>query len=127
MARRGNAHLQSGKQAEQIAHDYLKAKGLRLIQANYRCRVGELDLVMLDGQVLVIVEVRYRKTSRIAGPMQTIDSHKRDRLALAARHFLMRHDHLRDMPVRFDVVGLTGSTARPSISWAKNAFEFDVV
>ena len=127
MARRGNAHLQSGKQAEQIAHDYLKAKGLRLIQANYRCRVGELDLVMLDGLVLVIVEVRYRKTSRIAGPMQTIDSRKRHRLALAARHFLMRHDHLQERPVRFDVIGLTGSMDKPSISWAKNALEFDVV
>ena len=127
MARGGNAHLQSGKQAEQIAHDYLQAKGLRLIQANYRCRAGELDLVMLDGQVLVIVEVRYRKTSRIAGPMQTIDSRKRHRLALATRHFLMCHDHLRDRPLRFDVIGLTGSTTKPNISWAKNAFEFDVV
>ncbi len=127
MARRSNAHLQSGEQAEQIAHDYLKAKGLRLIEANYRCRVGELDLVMLDGQVLVIIEVRYRKSSRIAGPLQTIDSHKRRRLALAARHFLMRHGHLQDRPIRFDVIGLTGSMANPSINWSKNAFEFDIV
>ena len=127
MARRSNTHLQSGKQAEQIAHDYLEAKGLRLIQANFRCRVGELDLIMLDRQVLVIVEVRYRKSSRIVGPMQTIDPHKRRRLALAARSFLMRHGDLQDRPIRFDVIGLTGSMTNPSVNWVKNAFEFDVV
>ncbi|WP_292746923.1 YraN family protein, partial [Methylophaga sp. UBA3191] len=54
-------HLQSGKQAEQLACNYLEKQGLKLVQRNFYCRRGEIDLIMQDGQTLVFIEVRYRR------------------------------------------------------------------
>ena len=75
MTRCSNTHLQCGQQAEKIAREHLQANGLPLLKANYRCRVGELGLIMLDGSTLVIIEVRYRKSSSIVGPMQNLVLH----------------------------------------------------
>ena len=55
-----------GDQAENLALDYLKQAGLKLIERNYRCRLGEIDLVMQDGDDLVFIEVRYRNTEKLA-------------------------------------------------------------
>jgi putative endonuclease len=116
---------QRGAQAEQLACDYLTARGLRLLQRNYRAPGrggGEIDLVMHapDG-TLVFVEVRQRRSARHGGAGASIDVHKQRRLLQAARHYLMRY--AAPPPCRFDALLLEGEPLR--ICWLRAAFELD--
>ncbi|HXH03902.1 MAG TPA: YraN family protein [Candidatus Competibacteraceae bacterium] len=111
-----------GKQGEELACRYLSARGLRLVQRNYRCGAGELDLIMRDGATLVFVEVRWRAPNRYASAAETITPTKRRRLILAARHYLLRLGA--DPPCRFDVIAIDGSDA-PALEWIRDAFRAD--
>jgi len=115
-------HLEHGRSAEQLAARYLTGQGLVLVASNHRARVGELDLVMRDGQVLVIVEVRSRTSTRVATPAETIDRHKRRRIVLATRHFILQNRCYRAWPLRFDVVAVTGELDAAEIRWIRAAF-----
>lgn len=120
-------HLDRGRAAEEIARDYLTARGLVAVRANYRAPCGELDLVMTHGQELVVVEVRFRAGCRVAGPAETVTAAKRRRLAHTAAHFLQRHRRFAHWPVRFDVVAISGPLGAPAIEWLKAAFTLDDV
>jgi putative endonuclease len=110
-------HLLRGKSAEDQAHDFLVGKGLKPVCRNYRCKQGELDLVMSDQQALVIIEVRYRKSNVYGGALESITASKQARIIAATQHYLST---LRiDRPLRFDVVAISGDN---SIKWIKNAF-----
>jgi putative endonuclease len=111
----------SGRAAENLARDHLQRHGLRLLTQNWRCRGGELDLVMLDGDTLVFVEVRYRKHVAWGGALESIDGRKRQRLILAAEQFLQRESRWSRHPCRFDVVALGPGGDAPN--WLRNAFE----
>jgi putative endonuclease len=119
------SHLEHGRNAEQLAARYLAQQGLSLVASNHRARVGELDLVMREGRVLVIVEVRARHSARKATPEETIDRHKQRRIILATQHFILCNRQYRDWPLRFDVVGITGALEAPRISWIRAAFRLD--
>ena len=106
-----------GEDKERLAERYLQAQGLRPITRNHRCRFGELDLVMRDGDCLVFVEVRYRRSTRFGSPEQTVNYHKQRRLCAAASHYLQTYPSV--LPCRFDVVAIG---ARDEIQWIKNAF-----
>jgi putative endonuclease len=111
------AHLLRGKTAEDQAHDFLINKGLKPICRNYRCKQGELDLVMTDQQSLVIVEVRYRKSDAYGSALESVTLSKQARIIAATYHYLST---LRtDCPLRFDVVAISGNG---DINWIKNAF-----
>lgn len=114
----------SGRSAEALALHYLSSKGLRLLERNWSCRSGELDLVMLDGDTVVFVEVRYRLHACFGGALESIDGRKQKRLVLAASLYLQKAPHWGNHPCRFDVVALQGShhAGRP-LQWLKNAFE----
>ncbi|WP_045225483.1 YraN family protein [Methyloterricola oryzae] len=114
-------HLVAGEQAETAALEYLKAQGLSLVERNFRCRRGEIDLVMREGSGLVFVEVRYRASSRYGSPLESIDARKRGRLVAAASHYLAVNRV--DCPARFDVVALTPGPAQLELQWIKNAFQ----
>jgi len=114
----GNDRRKIGLAAEEKALEFLQARGLRLEARNYRCRGGEIDLVMRDGIERVFVEVRFRKSERFGSPEATVDAAKQQRIAIAATRFLSQHD---DRPCRFDVVALSGHP--PRIQWYRNAFE----
>lgn len=115
-------HLRAGRAAEHIARRYLERSGLTVIAENYRCRRGELDLVMRHVADLVFVEIRYRRTTDPVTPEETVDRKKRRRIATAAAHFLQRHADYGDNPIRFDVVGVSGPLRNPRITWVRNAF-----
>jgi len=111
--------MNSGDLAEQTAARYLQGLGLKLLETNYRCRFGEIDLVMQDGKTVVFVEVRQRRNERFGGAAASIDLHKQGKLVRTAQHYLSSLS--RAPQCRFDVV-LMSDTAGMDIEWLKNAF-----
>lgn len=110
---------QTGAQAEQLAASFLQRNGLQLVQANYRCRFGEIDLVCRDRDTLIFVEVRLRGSESFGGAAASITAGKQHKLVLAARHYLQQQ---RPTPAcRFDVVLLRGLRDN-DIEWIRNAF-----
>ncbi|MFQ6350798.1 YraN family protein [Pseudomonas sp. R11F] len=115
---------QSGKDAELQALQYLQRQGLRLLAQNWLCKRGELDLVMLDGDTVVFVEVRYRKHAQWGGALASIDGRKRQKLILAAQVFLQAEHRWADSPCRFDVVAIESTPLGPAdLNWLKDAFD----
>ena len=108
----------SGKLAEALAADYLQARGLRLIARNYNCRLGEIDLILADGPVLVFAEVRLRRNRDYGGAAASITAAKRQRILLAARHYLSGRP---EAPCRFDAL-LLDALDPDHIEWIKDAF-----
>lgn len=111
-----------GAEAECLAQEFLIARGLHPLLTNYRCRAGELDLVLREGAALVVVEVRRRGSMRFGGAGASIDARKRRRIGRATRHLLLTHPHLRSLPIRFDVIAIDAGTALPGIQWIRGAF-----
>jgi putative endonuclease len=110
--------VKAGEQAERVAAGYLQRKGLALIAANYRCRWGEIDLVMRDRDTVVFAEVRLRHSNRFGGAAQSVDRRKQGRIIAAARHYLSGKN---EGPCRFDVV-LLDRLDPPRIEWIRDAF-----
>jgi putative endonuclease len=112
-----------GRWSEKRCERFLKAKGLRTLIRNYRCKVGELDLVMVDADgSIVFVEVRSRAEEGLVAPEATITPAKRAHVSQAARWFLAAH-RIEDRPLRFDVVTLVLSrSGPPHIQHYPNAF-----
>ena len=114
----------AGAAAEDHALGFLQGHGLALLTRNWRCKGGELDLVMLDVDTVVFVEVRYRLHADFGGALGSIDGRKQKRLAHAANLFLHQHPRWAALPCRFDVVALQGQGhAGQPLLWLKNAFE----
>lgn len=107
-----------GQWAEQMACDYMISMGMKLIEKNYSCRYGEIDLVMRDDATIIFIEVRYRNSSRFGGALASIDGKKQRRLIATAQDYLQRK-RLKDA-VRFDVVAIE---ADHSLEWIANAFD----
>jgi putative endonuclease len=114
---RDTAAQAAGDRAEERAAHFLARQGLAIVDRNYRTRLGEIDLVAMDGRVLVFVEVRMRSALRFGGGAESVDGNKRVRLVAAARHYLLRLG--REPPCRFDVVSLEHDTP----TWIRGAFE----
>ena len=114
-----------GDAIEALARRHLLAAGLQDVAANANYRVGELDLVMLDGATLVFVEVRYRRDARFGGGAASVDARKRGKIVRAAQAFLAAHRPFADSACRFDVVEADGDPAMPRLRWLRDAFRAD--
>lgn len=108
-----------GAQAEQVATQYLQQQGLKLLQANYHCRFGEIDLIMQDGETFVFAEVRLRSLTTFGGAAASIDARKQAKLTRTAQHYLSGLKRI--PPCRFDAI-LMQTTDINKIEWIKNAF-----
>jgi putative endonuclease len=97
----------AGDAAERRAAEFLVDLGFTILQRNYTCRLGEIDLVCEQGSTLCFVEVRMRTQDRFGEAIETLTPAKLKRIALTARHYLMRH-HLEQRECRFDVVTIQG-------------------
>jgi putative endonuclease len=112
----------AGDRAEEIAAAHLARHGVRTVTRNYRCRLGEIDLVCDDGASLVFVEVRLRRDGRYGGAAASIDARKRARIVAAARHFLATRGAAHaERPCRFDAVLLDGLDGT-RVEWIRDAF-----
>lgn len=124
MSRHSDAQ-ELGRSAELLALEHLQGQGLHLLAQNWRCRRGELDLVMLDGDTVVFVEVRCRRHQNWGGALESIDARKRQRLISAAEHFLQQEARWSRHPCRFDVVAVQPSAGQSpaQLNWIPNAFD----
>jgi putative endonuclease len=113
-----------GRRGEDAAVRHLELHGLQLLERNYRCRGGEIDLVMLDDTTLVLVEVRLRTSSGFGGAAASVGPRKQRRFTLAARHLMMTRPAYRRLRARFDVVALeAGAQPGPMrVDWIRDAF-----
>jgi putative endonuclease len=112
-----------GQAGESAAEQYLRRKGYRIVARNLRSPVGELDLVAEDGQVLVFIEVKARRTDTFGGAIHAVHERKQKKLIQLAAQYLARH-HIKNRLCRFDVVLLQGTDAAASqVEHIQNAFE----
>lgn len=110
-----------GKEGERLAERYLQKKGYKLLQRNYRCSGGELDLIVLDRRVIVFVEVKTRTGSAFGTPFEAVEYRKQQRMIRAAQFFLAQKG-LQQRDARFDVVGISWPGREPVIEHIENAF-----
>lgn len=113
---------QRGDAAEARAEAHLIQQGLKPVARNWRCTLGELDVVMSDAETLVIVEVRARSSTSHGGALASVDARKRGKLMRTALAFVQAHPAWQDAPIRFDVVTIE---ADGQGRWLPNAFDAD--
>lgn len=113
-----------GNQAESVALKYLTQQGLTLIEQNYLTKGGEIDIIMLDKaeQILVFVEVRYRKNNFFGSAVDSVDSSKQTKIIHTANHYLQQNSEFDNFICRFDVIGVESDLKYPKIYWIKDAF-----
>jgi putative endonuclease len=109
----------TGSAAENIAAMYLQQKGLKLLDRNYSCRYGEIDLIMQEGKTLVFVEVRLRSSSSFGGAAISITAGKQQKIIRTAEQYLQKHGNA---SCRFDVI-LMNRAHQDSVEWIANAFD----
>ena len=107
-----------GESGEERALEYLSSRGLKPIARNYHCKGGELDLVMLDGTTLALIEVRLRSSDSHGGAAASITPAKQKRIIIAAKHLLLTRKDLARYRARFDVVAIDGE----KLEWIRDAF-----
>ncbi|MYM64675.1 YraN family protein [Pseudomaricurvus sp. HS19] len=108
----------TGAEHEQAAEQFLLQQGLTLLQRNFWCKLGEIDLIMRDGEQLVFIEVRYRKHAGYGLAQETVTAAKQRKLVRAAQYYLL-HNGSDDPPCRFDVVAVH---QQQPLEWIRNAF-----
>jgi putative endonuclease len=118
----GNGKLLLGKQGERVAELYLQKKGYKVVERNYRCSGGELDLIVLDRRVVVFVEVKTRTGDGFGTPLEAVEFRKQRRMIRAAQFFLAEKN-LQQRDARFDVVGVSWPGRDPVVEHIENAFE----
>ncbi len=111
-----------GAAAEETAGRYLEAQGLRIIQRNFCCKCGEIDLICVDDDVLVIVEVRSRRRLDFGGAAASVTRAKQRRILCAARYFLRCNPSWQAYRIRCDVVAFQGAGSNRQPEWLRDAF-----
>lgn len=113
--------LPLGRRGERAAEKYLKRKGYRIVARNFRAAGAEIDLVAMDGETLVFVEVKTRRTRTSGAPEEAVDERKQIRMRRAAEAFSARY-RAGDKELRFDIVAINAAGKRLGIELLRNAF-----
>jgi len=109
----------TGSEYEQKAACFLQNKGYQILERNYRCRIGEIDLIAMHHGYLVFVEVKYRKNNQYGNPVEAVDYKKKKIISKVAQCYIS-DKRLHECPVRFDVIAILGE----EITIYENAFDF---
>lgn len=118
---RGRNTRKTGQKYEEMAVDYLQDRGYRILERNYFCPYGEIDVIARYGEYLVFVEVKYRGSSAYGSPWDAVDGRKQRRISRAALSYYGRNGYEQEIPCRFDVIGVDG---KGKISHIENAFDY---
>jgi len=112
-------YRQIGAVYEKKAAEYLETQGYQILEMNFRCHQGEVDIIAMDGEYLVFCEVKYRTTNTYGTPSEAISVRKKKHISKVAQYYLYQHG-LQNVPIRFDVVGIQGT----EMVLYKNAFNY---
>lgn len=107
-----------GSYFEETALQHLKKQNLKLLRKNFNCKMGEIDLIMLEKEILVFIEVRYRQNPKYGSAIESISYFKQQKIKKAAQYFLLTHAEYQQHICRFDALAIDNK----KISWIKNAF-----
>lgn len=107
-----NNNRSTGSRYEDEAAAFLLRQGYEILERNFYCRRGEIDLIAREGHYLVFVEVKYRRTTDSGDPAEAVDTRKKHRMIQAARYYLYTHGYGEETPCRFDVVAVLGDEVR---------------
>lgn len=110
----------TGSRYEEQAAVFLKEKGIIILEQNFRCRQGEIDLIGREGNTIVFFEVKYRRNDAYGLPAEAVDTRKQLRICRVADAYRMKRRLYDNVSLRFDVVAILGST----VTWHRNAFEY---
>ncbi len=108
----------TGNEKENEAAAYLAGKGFQILERNFSCRQGEIDIIGMDGPYLVFVEVKYRGSRDFDNPLAAVDRRKQQKICRAADYYRCKMQIPYDTPVRYDAVGILGKET----VWIRNAF-----
>lgn len=131
-----------GAQVENLAEKWLRKKGLKLLHKNFRCKCGEIDLIMLDKNTIAFIEVRLRTNKSFATGAETVTYQKQQKIINTANYYLQRNTKMIERPIRFDVISVsrkqtgtidigssgiknadTKKSSHADFDWIVNAFE----
>ncbi len=111
-----------GDELEKFAEKELVRHGCKIIERNFQCKLGEIDIIAKDKQHLIFVEVRYRKSDHFGGADVSVDLKKQQKLIRTASLYLQKNKLTNKVPARFDVMAITGNINKPDYNWIKDAF-----
>ena len=109
-----------GQEYEALAEKYLQQHGCKILERNYRNRSGEIDLIVLDGETIVFVEVKFRKTLHAGTPLEAVNFRKQKQICKVSDYYRLTHGISEFCALRFDVI----SVLDDEVTWLKNAFEY---
>ena len=98
-----------GSEYENAVAKALENRGYRVIERNFRCRIGEIDLIALYDRYLVFVEVKYRKDEKKGWPQEAVDRHKQQVISRVADYYMFHHPEYHNYQIRFDVAAVLGT------------------
>lgn len=107
-----------GKEKEELAAKFLARQGVKILEKNFSCRMGEIDLIGLDGECIVFVEVKYRTNTDYGYPQEAVSKYKRRKIVLVSGYYRMQNGLGDGTNFRFDIVSILGDKIR----WDKNVF-----
>lgn len=110
----------TGAEQEKKAAFYLEENGFRVLESNFYCRQGEIDIIGIHQGCLVFVEVKYRKDPRAGYPEEAVDLKKQVKICRASDYYRMKHSEQGERQVRYDVVAICGD----EVKWYQNAFSY---
>ena len=118
-----NLNISKGLHYEGLAKEYLLERGLSLLNSNYHCRYGEIDLIMLEQEVLCFIEVKFRNSLGFGGAASAIPAQKQKKIVKSAQIFLSENKRLAQHAMRFDAVLIQQQGSKGhNINWIQNAF-----
>ncbi len=112
-----------GAKGEAIAVKYLKKHKFKVLETNYYCRYGEVDIIARDGDVIAFVEVKSRSPKTLVNPLYSVNRRKQAQICKAAQDYIIKKN-ITDTMFRFDVITVIYNEVRPEVQLIKNAFDF---
>lgn len=109
-----------GSEYEKLAVIFLKNQGYEILERNFRCRMGEIDIIAREEEYLCFIEVKYRKNDRQGGALYAVNNKKQQTISRVSSYYIMRNRLPDATPIRYDVVGITGS----SVELVRNAYSY---
>ena len=114
---------QIGDEKEAFVCEWMEKRGYAIVERNFRCRSGEIDIVAREDGYLVFIEVKYRHGTECGDPSEAVDRRKQQTISRVALFYMLRHGYTEDTPVRFDVVTVSGGDEVEIVLY-RNAFEY---